>query len=96
MPSPLHSVDTRPGRHQGQNSGHQVDQVAGGVALVAAGLPQLVQTRPSDHQRRVQLQPVGPERRVLEKLLRGRRRAVQRLLKRATLRSGHVRCYIGK
>lgn len=37
--------------------------------MVAAGLPQLVQTRAPDHQRRVQLQPVGPERRVLEKLL---------------------------
>lgn len=76
MRSPLHPVDTRPGRHQGQNSGHQVDQVAGGVAFVAAGLPQLVQTRPSDHQRRVQLQPVGPESWVLEKLLRRRRTAL--------------------
>lgn len=67
--SPLHSVDPRPGRHQRQNSGHQVHEIAGRVAFVAAGLPQLVQTRASDHQRRVQLQPIRPERRILEKLL---------------------------
>lgn len=68
--SPLHSVDARPGWHQRQDSGHQVHQIAGRVALVAAGLPQLVQAGAADDQRRVQLQPVRPERRVLEKLLR--------------------------
>lgn len=68
--SPLDAVHPCPGRHQGQNAGHQVHQGAGRVALVAARLPQLVQTRASDHQRRVELQTIGPERRILKKLLR--------------------------
>lgn len=67
--SPLHSVDARPGWYQRQNSSHQVHEIAGRVAFVAASLPQLIQTRASDHQRWVQLQTIGPERRILEKLL---------------------------
>lgn len=70
MSSPLHSVDARPGWHQCQNSGHQVNKITGRVAFVAAGLPQLVQTCAADHQRRVQLQPIRPECGILEKLLR--------------------------
>lgn len=74
--SPLHPVDPCPGRHQCQDSGHQIHQVAGCVALVSARLPQLVQTCTSDHQRWVQLQSIGPEGWILKKLLRETRRSM--------------------
>lgn len=67
--SPLNPVDSGPGRHQGEDSGHQVHQVTGCVALVSARLPQLVQACASDHQRWVQFQSIGPKRWVLKEFL---------------------------
>ena len=65
---PLHSVHPQPGRGQGHQLGHDIDQLVRVVAAVLAVLPQLVQACAPDHERRVDLQPVRAELRVLEQL----------------------------
>ena len=62
----LHAVDARPRRDQGQDARDEVDERVGRVVLVAAGAPELVQTRAADHERGVDLQAVGAEGRVGE------------------------------
>jgi hypothetical protein len=66
---PLDAVHARPRRNQGQDFGHQVHQGVGVVVFVLARLPQLVEPRPANHQRRIKLESVRAERRILKELL---------------------------
>ena len=66
---PLHAVHSSPRGHEGQDPGHQLDQVAGGITLVSSWLPQFIEPCPTNHQGRVEFQTVRTESWVLEKLL---------------------------
>ena len=51
----LNSVDADPGRHQSQNSSHQVNELCGLIVAVQALLPQLIQPCSPNHQSRINL-----------------------------------------
>ena len=63
---PLHAVHSRPWRDQGENTCDDIDQHVWRIILVSARAPKLVQTRPTDHERRINLEPIASKRWVLE------------------------------
>jgi len=65
---PLDTVDTGPWWHKGQDTGDEVNESVWCVVLVATGPPELVETRATDDESRVDLEPIGTEGRVFEVL----------------------------
>ena len=65
----MDSVDSDPGRDEGENLGDQVDESIGIIVLVFACSPEFVQASASDNQRGVDLQAVRSELRILKVFL---------------------------
>ncbi len=57
----LDAVDAGPGGHEGEDARDKVDEAVGGVVLVAARAPELVEARAADDEGRVDFEPVGAE-----------------------------------